>query len=191
MQNKTSKHDVCSHSHSFVLDNFFRRLFQNPGKIVGDYIKEGDTVIDLGCGPGYFTLDMARMAGPSGKIHAVDLQPEMLEKAARKAEREKLQNRIIFHPCAQDKIGLSETIKADFILAYYMVHETPDHLKFLTEVKNHLKDNGKFLLVEPKFHVTKKHFARIKDICETIGYRILGSPLKKGGHSLLLSLKEE
>ncbi len=188
MYNKEFKGDVCSHTHAFFLDNFFRKLFQNPKKIVGEYIGDGDTVIDLGCGPGYFTMEMARMVGPSGKVIAVDLQKEMLGKTKEKAAKLSLDGRIIFHNCPQDKIGLNGDIKADFILAYYMVHETPDHLKFLTEVKTLLNGKGKFLLVEPPFHVNKKQFQEITHDVETVGFKILGSPSKKGGHSLLLSI---
>ncbi len=187
MYNKEYKGDVCSHTHSFFLDNFFRRILQNPKRIVGEYISKGDTVIDLGCGPGYFSIDMARMVGRTGKVFAVDLQKEMLEKTQKKAKNLSLEDRIIFHNCPQDKIGLSEKIKADFILAYYMVHETPDHFKFLAEVKSLLKEQGKFLLVEPMFHVTRKQFQQIGKDAETIGFKTLGSPSKKGGHSLLLS----
>jgi len=188
MYNKEYKGDVCSHTHAFFLDNFFRRIIQNPKKIVGEYIAEGDTVIDLGCGPGYFSIDMARMVGSSGKVIAVDLQKEMLEKTQGKAKRLSLEDRIIFHNCPQDKIGLNGDMKADFILAYYMVHETPDHFKFLTEVKTLLKEQGKFLLVEPRFHVSKKQFQQIARDVENAGFKILGSPPKKGGHSLLLSV---
>ncbi len=188
MYNKEYKGDVCSHTYAFFLDNFFRRIFQNPKKIVGEYISEGATVIDLGCGPGYFTMDMARLVGPSGKVIAVDLQKEMLEKTREKAKRLSLEDRITFHNCPQDQIGLNKDIKADFILAYYMVHETPDHLKFLMEIKTLLKEKGKFLLVEPPFHVTKKQFHTIARDAETAGFKILGSPSKKGGRSLLLTI---
>jgi SAM-dependent methyltransferase len=41
-------------------------------------IKPGQTVCDLGCGNGYYTLELARMVGPKGKVLAVDIQPEML-----------------------------------------------------------------------------------------------------------------
>ena len=87
MYNKNYTGDVCSHDHSFFLDNFIRRLIQNPRKIVGEYIHNGDTVVDLGCGPGYFSIDMAKMVGESGHVIAVDLQPEMLEKVKKKAKK--------------------------------------------------------------------------------------------------------
>ena len=89
--------DVCRPSHSILLDNFFRRMFQKPRKIVGEYIQNGDTVIDLGCGPGFFSIDMAEMAGSRGKLYAVDLQNEMLDKVKKKAEAKGLTHRICFH----------------------------------------------------------------------------------------------
>ncbi|MBU2481355.1 MAG: SAM-dependent methyltransferase, partial [Proteobacteria bacterium] len=69
MYNKKFKGDVCSHSISFILDNFFRRILQNPEKIVKEYIGNGDTVIDLGCGPGFFSIEMAKMVGTTGKVY--------------------------------------------------------------------------------------------------------------------------
>ena len=188
MYNKEYKGDVCSHSHSFFLDNFFRRLIQHPKKIVGEYIKDGDTVIDLGCGPGYFSIDMAQMVGNSGKVYSVDLQKKMLETVEKKAEKKRLTGRIMLHNCPQNKIGLNRDLRADFILAFYMVHETPDPIKFLKEVKTLLKKGGAFLLVEPIFHVNKKHFHKITRDIKDIGFTVLDTPKKKGGRSLLLTV---
>ncbi|MCK5162121.1 MAG: class I SAM-dependent methyltransferase [Desulfobacula sp.] len=188
MVNKEYKGDVCSHNHSFFLDNFFRRIIQSPKKIVGEFIKDGDTVIDLGCGPGYFSIDMAKMVGKAGKVYSVDLQKEMLDNVGKKAKKQNLTDRIMLHNCPQKNIGLNGDVKADFILAFYMVHETPDHIKFLKEVKTLLKKGGNFLLVEPRFHVSKKHFQKITRDIKNIGFTLLGTPSKKGGRSLLLSV---
>lgn len=180
------KGDVCSHNRSFALDNFIRRMFQNPDKIVGEYINPKDVVIDLGCGPGFFTIEMAKMTGPAGRVHAVDLQNEMLEKVARKAQRIGLSDRISLHKCAQDAISLAN-VKADFILAYWMVHETPDSRRFLEEVKGLLKADGRLLIVEPLFHVSKKKFEGMKEQAISVGLRLSDTPKKKGGRSLLLT----
>ena len=51
------------------LDNFIREIIQNPQKIV-DCIGEKDSVYELGCGPGYFTLDIAKKAS---KVYAADV----------------------------------------------------------------------------------------------------------------------
>lgn len=61
-------------------DNRFRRWLQNPRKILGPYIKEGMTILDFGCGPGYFMIDMAQMVNDSGLVFAADLQEGMLQK---------------------------------------------------------------------------------------------------------------
>lgn len=189
MYNKEYQGDVCSHSHSFFLDNFIRRLIQNPKKIVGEYVREGNVVVDLGCGPGFFSIDMAKMVGPAGRVYSVDLQPEMLDKVRKKAVRLGLEDRMVFHNCPQEKIGLDPAVEADFVLAYYMVHETPDHLEFLREIKNLVKnDEGRILIVEPRFHVNQKQFDRMRRDAESLGYQILATPSKKGGRSLLAKI---
>jgi ubiquinone/menaquinone biosynthesis C-methylase UbiE len=190
MYNKEFKGDVCSHSHSFFLDNFFRKILQNPKKIVGEYISKGDTVIDLGCGPGFFSIEMAKMVGDTGKIYSVDLQKEMLDDVKTKAMKQNLTGQIILHKCDQDKIGLSEEIQADFILAFYMVHETPDPISFAKQVKPLLKKGGKFLIVEPLFHVSKKKFLTICQDMKSLGFSVLDKPKKKGGRSLLLTVQD-
>lgn len=188
MYNKEFTGDVCSHSHSFFLDNFVRRLIQNPKRIIGEYIREGDTIIDLGCGPGYFSIDMAELTGETGKVIAVDLQKEMLAKVGEKACSKNLSERIHLHQCDQNFIGLPPETKADFILAFYMVHETQDLGAFLEQVKELLRPGGKFLLVEPMFHVSKIQFEKILESAGKIGFTRVDRPKKKGGRSVLLSL---
>ena len=54
-----TKHDVFSVEHSWALDNIFRRFVHDPKKILGDNVKEGMTVLDVGCGSGIFSSEMA------------------------------------------------------------------------------------------------------------------------------------
>jgi ubiquinone/menaquinone biosynthesis C-methylase UbiE len=186
MDTPKSNKDVCSHKHAFVLDNFIRRIFQNPKKIVGEYINAGDTVIDLGCGPGFFTIDMAGMVGDKGRVIAVDLQKEMLAKLETKTRSKGVDHIVTPHLCPADGIGLDDGTAADFILAFYMVHETPDQRQFLEQVKKRLKPDGRFLLVEPVFHVSRTDFIETEKIATAAGFTVLDRPKKKGGRSLLL-----
>ncbi len=64
-----------------------------------------------------------------------------------KAEKYNLADRMEFHNCPQKRIGLNNDVKADFILAFYMLHEMPEHIKFLSEVKTLLKKGGRSLAV--------------------------------------------
>lgn len=187
MANEGTGTHVCSHQHSFALDNWLRRVFQSPKKIVGPYISPGNTVIDLGCGPGFFTVEMAKMVGREGLVVAVDLQAEMLDKIAQKMFDTELAKRVRIHQCSVQGLKLEQTIQADFILAYYMVHETPDKAAFLRETKKHLKPGGRFLIVEPPIHVSKKEFDEMTTLAEEVGFHLLDKPGKKGGRSLLLT----
>ena len=184
---KRTHGDVCSYRHSFSLDNFLRKLIQSPKRIVGPYIEEGDTVIDLGCGPGFFTVPIAEMVGDTGRVVAVDLQEEMLTIVTEKLFDTHLANRVTMHQCDKHALNLDPLLKADFILAYYMVHETPDQGEFFREVKGHLKPEGKVLVVEPPFHVNRRKFTQMKQRAEAVGFAILDTPKRKGGSSLLLS----
>jgi ubiquinone/menaquinone biosynthesis C-methylase UbiE len=138
------------------LDNRIRRWLQNPKKILSPYIKEGMTVIDIGCGPGFFSIDMAKMVGKSGRVIASDLQEGMLQKLRKKIQGTEIEERIILHKCEDNRIGVSE--KVDFVLAFYMVHEVPNQNGFLEEIKSILKPNAQTLIVEPPLHVSKRAF---------------------------------
>jgi len=182
-RNEMVAHHICPAWLSFMLDARFRRLVHKPEKIIGEYLHPGDTAIDIGCGSGYFTLPMAKIVGEHGRIIAVDMQEKMLAKVEHKAGRLGLKGRVSFHPCSADNLGVEA--KADFILAFYMVHETPSPRRFFAEVKGLLAEKGKILIVEPPFHVSRKKFAGMIAELEESGLRILSTPSGKGGRSVL------
>ena len=72
---------ICPVERAGHLDNRIRRWLQRPRNILAPYVKAGMTVLDIGCGPGFFTIDMARIVGDSGRVIAADLQAAMLQKA--------------------------------------------------------------------------------------------------------------
>jgi ubiquinone/menaquinone biosynthesis C-methylase UbiE len=152
----THKHRVFPVERAGSLNTIFRRWVQNPHGILRPYIKEGMSVLDFGCGPGYFTLEMARMVGASGRVIACDLQDGMLEKLRAKVKACRLDNVISMHKCSEDRIGVAEAV--DFVLAFYILHEVPDQGCHLSEIRGLLKSDGKLLVVEPTFRVSKSEF---------------------------------
>jgi ubiquinone/menaquinone biosynthesis C-methylase UbiE len=176
--------DVCPYQRAWALDNRIRRLIQNPYKIVGKYVKEGQTVLDLGCGPGMFSLAMAEMVGEKGRVISVDIQEEMLQILRLKSERIGLKSRIIFHKAQPEKIGISEMV--NFALAFYMVHEVPNKRNFLSEVASHLKPDGRFLIVEPKFHVSKSEFENTLGVALSVGLAQISEPKISFSRAVLL-----
>jgi ubiquinone/menaquinone biosynthesis C-methylase UbiE len=177
---------ICSWKIAFALDNPVRRLIHNPQKILGGYIEPGQTVLDLGCGPGTFSIAMAKMVGESGKVIAVDVQEEMLQLVRKKAAQQGLESRIVTCRSDPDRIGLSE--KVDFALAFYMVHEVPNAEAFLKEVACMLKPKGKLLIVEPKMHVSAAAFEKTIDIARQAGLSPITEPKIRFSRCKLLSL---
>lgn len=176
---------VCPHQMAFMLDNWIRRLLQNPAKLIGEYIAPGNTVVDMGCGPGFFSIDMARAVGRTGQVIAVDLQQGMLDRVKKKALRHGVSDRMTYHQCRSDGIGLE--CAADFILAFYMVHETPEPKSFFAEAKTMLKAGGKLLVVEPKMHVSQASFGAMVADAEITGLQVVDYPTGKGGRAVLLA----
>lgn len=165
---------VCPPTLSLTLDNLIREWIHNPKKIFRKYIHEGMTIIDLGCGPGFFTEAFAIMTGNTGKVIAADLQEEMLEKVRRKIRGKNYENRITFHKCGKDNIGIN--IKADFVNAFYMVHEVPSSSNLINEIYSLLNKDGIFFLTEPKIHVPKKEFNNTVSLAEKAGFKIIDRP---------------
>jgi len=147
---------VCPVERAGSLDSRIRRWFQNPQKILRPYIVEGMTVLDVGCGPGFFSIDMAYMVGKAGRVIASDLQEGMLQKLRDKIKGTEVEKRITLHKCEENKIGITDHV--DFVLLFYMVHEVPNKFSFFDEIATILKPNGQVLLVEPPFHVSKLAF---------------------------------
>jgi ubiquinone/menaquinone biosynthesis C-methylase UbiE len=185
MSNKSTR--VCPWQHAWGLDNWVRRLIQNPYKILDGYIEEGQTVLDLGCGPGVFSIAMAEMVGEKGKVISVDIQNEMLQMLKQKSEHMGLESRIQIHKSQTDKIGISE--KVDFVLAFYMIHEVPNKEGLVSEVAAILKPRGKLLIVEPKIHVSQSSFEETINMAQSVGLKPISWPKVFFSRTVLLQRK--
>ena len=161
-----SKH-VCPWWRCFTFDNFLRPLFHDPVKMLKGYVREGDSVLDVGPGMGYFTIPMARMVGETGKVIAADVQQRMLTFLESRAKKAGLAQRIEPHLVSQASLGIHEQI--DFALAFWMVHEVPDQGRFLGELKSLLKPRGLFLMVEPAIHVSKEKYQETERRAQAAG----------------------
>jgi len=167
-------HRICPCWMCYTFDNPLRRLVHDPRKIVGPYLREGMTALDVGCGMGYFTIGMARLVGPSGRVIAVDLQQKMLDALKRRAERHGAADRVRLHRCEPDRLGIEEPV--DFILTFWMVHEAPDVPNLMQELRASLKPAGRYLLVEPRWHVPAPHFETTLSTAQEAGFTLLARP---------------
>ena len=127
----------------FRLMSFFFRIrdtFRPPiNKIVKANIKQGDIVLDYGCGPGSYTIAAVEKIGPNGKIFAADINPLALEKIKKKAEKKGYTNiETIQTDC---DTGLdNESI--DRVICFDVLHDIPNKDEVLKEFHRVLKQNS-------------------------------------------------
>ena len=145
-------------------------------------------VLEPGCGMGYFTLPLARMVGPQGRVVALEIQPKMLSVLERRARKSGLLDRIELRQIGTEGLSLEDfSGQMDFTAALHMVHEVPDQSLLFTEILRALKPGGKFLVVEPKGHVSQDQFEKTVSAAEEIGFKSENLTIKIGGRVALLA----
>ena len=135
------------------------------------------TVLEPGPGMGFFTLPLARMVGPTGRVIAVDLQPKMIVNLKRRAAKANVLERIDARVTSAETMGLDDIDnKVDFTLAFAVVHEFPDAAKFLHEAARASKPGALLLLAEPRGHVKDKDFAAQLEAASVAGFAVKDRP---------------
>jgi 2-polyprenyl-3-methyl-5-hydroxy-6-metoxy-1,4-benzoquinol methylase len=164
-EQKKMGHRICPWWLGYVLASPLRRLLQDPVAILKPYVREGMTVLEPGPGMGFFTVEMARQVGPSGRVVAVDVQPRMIAGLKRRLAKAGVLDRTDARLAPSDSLGLQDLQgKVDFALAMAVVHEMPSSSRFFAEVAQALKPGATVLLAEPSGHVKKAAFeAELQD----------------------------
>jgi SAM-dependent methyltransferase len=183
---------VCPWWLGYALVSPLRRLWQRPDQILAPYVRPGMLVLEPGCGMGFFTLDLARMVGPTGRVVAVDLQERMLAGLRRRARRAGLLDRIEARLAGSDRLGVADLAGlVDVAFALHVVHEVPDIQGFFAEIAAALKPDGRLLFVEPRGHVSEDTFVASLALAEKAGFKIVDRPRIRHEPAALLTKKEE
>jgi ubiquinone/menaquinone biosynthesis C-methylase UbiE len=168
---------LCPWWIGYLLASPLRRLVQDPVKLLGPYVREGMTVIEPGPGMGFFTFEMARLTGPTGRVVVVDIQAKMLEVLKRRARKAGLIERIEARLVKADSLGLDDLAGvADFALVFAVVHEVPDEARFFSEIAAAMKPGACVLLAEPTGHVDAVKFDAELKLAAAAGLAIAGRP---------------
>jgi SAM-dependent methyltransferase len=170
-------HRICPWWLGYLLASPLRRLLQDPRAILAPLVSEGMTVLELGPGMGFFTIELARLVGARGKVVAVDVQPRMLEGLRHRATRAGVLDRIDSRLAPAEGMGPQDLQgRVDFVLAFAVVHELPDQRRFFAEAHAALEPGGRLLLAEPSGHVTAPDFAQSLRIAAEVGLTVMGEP---------------
>jgi len=169
---------VMSAAGSDWLDRPERESEEHPDQALEALdLKRGMVVADVGAGSGFMSFKMAKLVGPSGKVYANDVQPEMLEKLRARAQRDKVAN-------VQTVLGTETDPKLpagslDLILMMDVYHEFSHPQEMLDRLREALKPAGRLVLVEyrkedPKIPIRPEHKMSVADVkteVEAEGYQ--------------------
>ena len=167
---------ICPWQSGPLLTITLRKLIHNPRQILGSYVTEGMTAMDVGCGMGFFTFPMADAVGKQGKVIAIDLQPEMLAGLQNNVNKVG-NNNITAHLCSTDSLRVEQwNGTVGFVLVFMMLHEVPDAERLIQELHAVLALNGKLLFAEPVMHVSSKKYEQSLDMIKQTGFIGIDTP---------------
>ena len=109
-------------------------------------IRPGQTVCDMGCGNGFYTLELARRVGPRGRVYAVDVQPEMLRMLVRRLADEGIRNvKPVLGTAIDPRLPKGEV---DVVLCIDVYHEFSHPEAMLARIRESLAPGGRLVLAE-------------------------------------------
>jgi len=111
-------------------------------------LKPGQSIADIGCGGGYFSLRFAEMVGKEGRVYAIDTKPEFLEYVKNSAKEKGLDN-VVPMLVSGDKLDLPQK-SLDFIFMRNVTHHIPNRVEYFRNLKQFLKTDGKIIIIEYK-----------------------------------------
>lgn len=184
-------HRVCPWWLGYFLACPLRRFAHDPVKLLAPYVREGMTVLEPGPGMGFFTLDLARLVGPSGRVVAVDIEPRMLARLKRRAARAGLLERLDARIASANSLNIADLAGAvDFSLVFAVVHELPAMETFFAELAQASKPGAGLLLAEPVLHVKRAHFEAELQAATKAGFVLADHPSIRRSRAALLKKVE-
>lgn len=155
------------------IDNPIRRRIQPPRQVV-DWIGIQDEmqVLEIGPGPGTFTIEVAKRVGEKGKVFAVDIQPTVISRLGNRLQREKIANVTTKVASAYELPFSDDTFDRVFMIA--VLAEIPDKKKALLEIRRVLRYDG--LLAIGEF-LPDPDYPRRKTVahwCKDAGFELTG-----------------
>ena len=179
-----TKLHVCPVWIGYLMNNPLRKLQQNPYKILWRYAIPGSRILEIGPAMGFFSVPMASMIAPDGKLYCVDIQQGMLDKLEARMRRRKLEHITETILSTADSMQIDH-LKAeiDFCLLAFVVHEIPGQKKFFREIACAMKKGGRILFMEPSWHVKKDDWEKSLNYAVEAGFTINPDVMVKGCRS--------
>jgi ubiquinone/menaquinone biosynthesis C-methylase UbiE len=160
------------HQFAGVLDHPLRLRYRNPADLLALFgILPGMTVLDVGCGTGLFTEEMARLVGSQGSVLAVDIQKPMVEATRARLEESGLLARCHVHHAGVYDLPI-ESQSIDVAVAVATLGEVPDRLHALLEIARVLKPGGRLAISEELPHPAYMTSGGVRRLAQEAGYQV-------------------
>ena len=126
---------------SLMHDNPLLPIFRNPYKLLrAAGLKPGQKVLEVGCGPGFFTIPASKIVGNEGVVYAVDVHPLAIERVKEKIEREGIKNVTPIHANVSDTGLPDQSIDLAFIFGLRYIAGGLENV--IAEIHRILKPGG-------------------------------------------------
>jgi len=183
------KPHVCPWWLGYFLCCPLRRFVESPSRILAPYVRPGMTVLEPGCGMGWFTVEIARRVGSEGRVVCADVQERMIRALRRRVRRAGVADRVETILCPPASLGVDAwKDRIDLVVAIHVVHEVPDPAALFREIRDALRAGGRALMLEPRSHghVTPESFEATVAIARTAGLREVERPSFRRSLAVLL-----
>ena len=162
------------HQFAGLLDHPARLKLRTPAQTAALFGYEpGMQVVEVGCGTGVFTVEMARLVGPSSRVHAVDLQAAMIDKAHVRVTEAGVSDRVRFEHRGAYRLPLQDA-SMDLAVLMAVLSEIPDRALALAEVHRVLKPEARLVVGEELFLPAYLPPKSVRTLVEAAGFRFGG-----------------
>ncbi|MFJ8433774.1 methyltransferase domain-containing protein [Kitasatospora sp. NPDC094019] len=135
------KNAVYTHGHQEpVLRSHRSRTVENSAAYLRDRLRSGQAVLDIGCGPGTITADLAELVGPTGRVVAADASAEVLAEAARYVAGRGLSN-VVFEVADVHRLAYADG-EFDVVHAHQVLQHVADPVGALRELRRVTAEGG-------------------------------------------------
>ncbi len=149
-----SSHSSAAHHGSRDIGDYIRRMesgdrsvWQKPDEVVAALnLKPGERIADVGCGPGYFTLPLAEAVGPTGKVWAVDIEAEMLDRLRERIAEGDLSN--IEPQLVPENDPMLPAGEVDTILIVNTYHHFSYRPVYVSKLRRALAPGGRIVIID-------------------------------------------
>jgi arsenite methyltransferase len=132
-----------------VLEDPARDAYQKPHEVVMSLgLKEGETVADIGAGSGYFAFRLSHHVGESGRVYAVDINPDMILYMNRRIRDMKVKNLITVLAAPDDPLLMDASIDLFFVCETW--HHIQNKTQYLALMRKMLKPGGRIVMIDFK-----------------------------------------